>query len=113
MCKIAWVRWCGPGLCPNFAPQFVLNQRVKEGQIKPVFDTGDRRYSGFVITGLLGWPLGDGPRNTFPGRPRLPPGRVRPGAIGSRSPCWILNSAAGRCGCSLVSRVSLDGHTPK
>ena len=32
---------------------FVLNQRVREGQIKPVFDTGDRRYSGYVIAGSV------------------------------------------------------------
>ena len=48
---------------PNFAPRFVLKRRVKEGQIKPVFDTGDRRYSGFVITGPLGWPLSDDPQD--------------------------------------------------
>ena len=38
---------------------YVLNERVKEGWIKPLFETGDRRYSGYVLAQLLGWPLKD------------------------------------------------------
>ena len=38
---------------------YVLNERVKEGWIKPLFETGDRRYSGYVLAKLLGWPLKD------------------------------------------------------
>ena len=48
---------------------FVLNQRVREGKIKPVFDTGDRRYSGYVIARLLDWPLSDDPRDYMPSTP--------------------------------------------
>ena len=36
---------------------YVLNERVREGRLKPVFDSGDRRYSGYVLAQLLGWPL--------------------------------------------------------
>ena len=38
---------------------YVLNERVREGLIKPIFETGDRRYSGYVLAQLLGWPLKD------------------------------------------------------
>ena len=38
---------------------YVLNERVREGWIKPIFETGDRRYSGYVLAQLLGWPLKD------------------------------------------------------
>ena len=38
---------------------YVLNERVKEGWIKPLFETGDRRYSGYALAQLLGWPLKD------------------------------------------------------
>ena len=38
---------------------YVLNERVKEGWIKPLFETGDRRYSGYALALLLGWPLKD------------------------------------------------------
>ena len=37
----------------------VLNERVREGQITPIFPTGDRRYSGYALAKLLGWPLSD------------------------------------------------------
>ena len=47
---------------------FVLNQRVRQGLIKPVFPDGDRRYSGFVIAKLLGWSLSEDPRDYMPGR---------------------------------------------
>ena len=38
---------------------YVLNERVREGWIKPIFETGDRRYSGYVLAKMLGWPLKD------------------------------------------------------
>ena len=46
---------------------YVLNERVREGRLKPVFDSGDRRYSGYVLARLLGWPLSDDPRDYLPG----------------------------------------------
>ena len=98
-----------PKLFPNFAPRFVLNQRVEEGRIKPVFDTGDRLYSGFVITGLLGWPLSDGPQGYIP---RSAQAAALAGPAGDHrqpAPRWMLNSAAGRSGCSLVSRLPQAG----
>lgn len=45
---------------------YVLNERVREGLIKPVFETGDRRYSGYVLAQLLGWPVSDNPRDYLP-----------------------------------------------
>ena len=54
---------------------FVLNQRVRQGLIKPVFPDGDRRYSGFVIAKLLGWSLSEDSRDYMPGR--NPVGDVR------------------------------------
>ena len=39
----------------------VLNERVREGLVKPIFVHGDRRYSGYVLAGLLGWPLSEDP----------------------------------------------------
>ena len=38
---------------------YVLNERVREGSVKPMFETGDRRYSGYVLAQLLGSPLAD------------------------------------------------------
>ena len=38
---------------------YVLNERVREGWIKPMFETGDRRYSGYALAQLLGWPLAE------------------------------------------------------
>ena len=46
---------------------YVLNERVREGRLKPVFDSGDRRYSGYVLAQLLGWPLSDDPLDYLPG----------------------------------------------
>ena len=46
---------------------YVLNERVREGRLKPVFDGGDRRYSGYVLAQLLGWPLSDNPLDYIPG----------------------------------------------
>ena len=46
---------------------YVLNERVREGRIKPIFEAGDRRYSGYVLAQLLGWPLSDNPRDYLPG----------------------------------------------
>ena len=48
---------------------YVLNERVREGWIKPIFSTGDRRYSGYVLAQLLGWPLSDIPRDDPPAAP--------------------------------------------
>ena len=56
---------------------YVLNERVREGLLKPVFENGDRRYSGYALAQLLGWPLGSDPRD-------YPPGR-RPGNTGPAS----------------------------
>lgn len=50
-----------------------FNDRVREGRIKPVFDVGERRYSGYVLARLLGWPLSDDPRDYLPGRDVSPP----------------------------------------
>ena len=33
---------------------YVLNERVRQGWIKPLFETGDRRYSGYALAQLLG-----------------------------------------------------------
>ena len=38
---------------------YVLNERVREGWVQPMFETGDRRSSGYVLAQLLGWPLAD------------------------------------------------------
>ena len=46
---------------------YVLNERVREGWLKPIFGTGDRRYSGYALARLLGWPLSDDPRDYLPG----------------------------------------------
>ena len=51
---------------------YVLNERVREGLLKPVFENGDRRYSGYALAQLLGWPLGDNPHDYLPGRGRSP-----------------------------------------
>ena len=44
----------------------VLNERVREGLLKPIFVQGDRRYSGYVLAGLLGWPLSEDPSDYIP-----------------------------------------------
>ena len=38
-----------------------LNDRVREGFLKPVFERGDRRFSGYDIARRLGWSLSDNP----------------------------------------------------
>ncbi len=43
-----------------------LNERVREGYIKPIFHAGERRYSGYALARLLGWPLTDDPRDYLP-----------------------------------------------
>ena len=50
---------------------YVLNERAREGWIKPLFETGDRRYSGYVLAKLLGWPLGDIFRHDLPAAPSV------------------------------------------
>ena len=46
----------GRGLGAEFLgiTPYVLNERVRESWIKPMFETGDRRYSGYVLVQLLG-----------------------------------------------------------
>ena len=56
---------------------FVLNQRVREGQILPIFHAGDRRYSGYMIARLLGWPLSDNPQDYMPGKDPVGAGKVQ------------------------------------
>ena len=41
---------------------YVLNERLREGWLKPVFESGDRRYSGYALAQLLGWELSVSPR---------------------------------------------------
>ena len=53
---------------------YVLNERVREGLLKPVFENGDRRYSGYALARLLGWPLGNNSRDYLPGRNVVKPG---------------------------------------
>ena len=55
----------------------VLNERYREGLIKPVFESGDRRYSGYVLAKLLGWPLSEDPRDYMPRKDPVEAGRVR------------------------------------
>ena len=43
-----------------------LNERVREGYIKPIFHAGERRYSCYALARLLGWPLTDDPRDYLP-----------------------------------------------
>ena len=43
-----------------------LNERVKQGYIKPIFHAGERRYSGYALAQILGWPLTDDPRDYMP-----------------------------------------------
>ena len=50
---------------------YVLNERVKEGWIKPLFETGDRRYSGYALAQLFGWPLKDNLRQELPAAPSV------------------------------------------
>ena len=76
---------------------YVLNERVREGRVKPVFETGDRRYSGYVLAQLLGWPLSEKPQDYLPGR-----GPVRTGPASRRrrrvraTPLKHVSTAVGR-----------------
>ena len=60
------------GIAPS-----VLNERVRQGLVTPVFPTGDRIYSGYTLAKLLGWPLSDNPQDYMPGREPVEPVRVR------------------------------------
>ena len=44
---------------------YVLNERVREGLITPIFPTGDRRYSGYDLAKVLRWPLSDDPQGLY------------------------------------------------
>ena len=55
---------------------YVLNERVREGWVKPLFETGDRRYSGYALAQLLGWPLDDNLRLELPAAPSVRTGSV-------------------------------------
>ena len=54
----------------------VLNERVREGLITPIFPTGDRRYSGYTLAKLLGWPLSYDPMDYMPRRDPVEAGKV-------------------------------------
>ena len=43
-----------------------FNERVREGCLKPIFPKGERRYSGYALARVLGWPLSDDPRDYLP-----------------------------------------------
>ena len=60
---------------------YVLNERVRKGSIKPMFETGDRRYSGYALAQLLGWPVADKVRLEMPSKDPVATGV----GIGSRS----------------------------
>ena len=56
-----------------------FNERVKEGWIQPISlkgINGDRRYSGYDIAKLLGWPLTDDPRDYIPKPPEITPNQI-------------------------------------
>ena len=55
----------------------VLNERVRQGRITPVFPTGDRSYSGYTLAKLLNWPLSDDPMDYRPGREPVEPVKVQ------------------------------------
>ena len=54
-----------------------FNERVREGLIKPVLESGDRRYSGYMLARLLGWPLSDDPRDYMPRKDPVESGKVK------------------------------------
>ena len=54
-----------------------FNERVREGLIKPILESGDRRYSGYMLARLLGWPLSDNPQDYMPQRDPVKAGRVK------------------------------------
>ena len=45
-----------------------FNEKVRQGHIKPIFQGGERRFSGYMLARLLGWPLSDDPRDYMPRR---------------------------------------------
>lgn len=64
-----------------------FNERVREGRIRPVFDDGERRFSGYMLAKLLGWPLTDDPRDYMPGGPPMRgPARVLAERVRTRRP---------------------------
>ena len=44
-----------------------FNKRVSEGMISPMWHIGERRFSGFLIARLLGWPLSENVEDYLPG----------------------------------------------
>ena len=60
------------GIAPS-----VLNERVRQGFITPIFPTGDRIYSGYTLAKLLGWPLSDDPQDYMPGKDPVESGKVQ------------------------------------
>ena len=46
-----------------------FNERVREGMLFPIWPSGERRYSGYAIARLLGWPLTDDPLDYVPAPP--------------------------------------------
>ena len=54
-----------------------FNERVREGLIKPVLESGDRRYSGYMLARLLGWPLSDDPRDYMPRKDPVESGKIK------------------------------------
>ena len=59
----------------------VLNERVRQGLISPVFSVGDRTYSGYTLAKLLGWPISDNPDDYLPGREPVKPVGPVPGPV--------------------------------
>ena len=45
--------------------------------IKPVFENGDRRYSGYTLARLLGWPLSDDPKDYMLRKDPVEAGKAR------------------------------------
>ena len=43
-----------------------FNEKVRRGCISPIPVPGARRFSGFTLAQLLGWPLTDDPRDYMP-----------------------------------------------
>ena len=65
----------------------MFNERVREGRIRPIFENGERRFSGYVLARLLGWPLTDHPRDYMPGGDLLlQPGRLFAQRVQPRRP---------------------------
>ena len=66
----------------------VLNERVREGVRAPIFPTGDRRYSGYVLARLMGWPVSEDPRDYLPGVQGNDAGGPRPQSRRRRRLAW-------------------------